>query len=170
MAEKRQERPKVDWAELRRRYEKGVDLMSSDDDNLIHEGYDIMGELASGGYADAQIYMGQFVENVLGQSGYAFEWYRRASLQGRPLAYQCMANLLATGRGIEEDVEMAMKCYEVAAEGGIAESQFILGQHLLTQMKRKEAKKWLDLAAAQGHEGAIACLERSFANGVGDEE
>lgn len=170
MTEKAQNRPQVDWEELRRRYDKGVELMSSRDDTKIHEGYDIMGELAAGGYADAQIYMGQFVENVLGQSGYAFEWYRRASLQNRPMAYQCMGNLLATGRGVEEDVEMAMNCYKMAAEGGLAESQFILGQYKLDKMERAEAKKWLDMAAAQGHEGAIACLGRSFKNGVNDEE
>ncbi len=164
-----QKKVKVDREELKKRYQKGVELMSSDDESEVHRGYDIMGELAAGGYADAQIYMGQFVENRLGQAGYAFEWYRRASLQGRPLAYQCMANLLATGRGIAEDVDMAMKCYKTAAEGGLAESQFILGTYHLSKMERTEAKKWLDMAAEQGHEGAIACLKESFANGIGDE-
>ena len=154
-----QKKVKVDREELKKRYQKGVELMSSDDESEVHRGYDIMGELAAGGYA----------ENRLGQAGYAFEWYRRASLQGRPLAYQCMANLLATGRGIAEDVDMAMKCYKTAAEGGLAESQFILGTYHLSKMERTEAKKWLDMAAEQGHEGAIACLKESFANGIGDE-
>ena len=97
----RTKKVKVDREELKKRYQKGVELMSSDDESEVHRGYDIMGELA--------------------------------------------------------------------AEGGLAESQFILGTYHLSKMERTEAKKWLDMAAEQGHEGAIACLKESFANGIGDE-
>ncbi|WP_163014471.1 tetratricopeptide repeat protein, partial [Pseudomonas viridiflava] len=60
----------------------------------------------------------------------AAQHYRLAAGQGLDWGLYNLANLLATGRGVEQDHRRAMACYASAAHQGHAKSMNLLGRYL----------------------------------------
>ena len=56
----------------------------------------------------------------------AFELYSRSARAGHTGAYCNMANMYREGHGVPENLKMAAKCFEHAAQQNVAEAQFNL--------------------------------------------
>jgi ankyrin repeat protein len=92
--------------------------------------------------------------------------YARAVQLLKPLvkANQAEANfrmgaLFRSGRGVQQDIDKAMKHYESAALQGHAEAQYALASLLEKRAQDNEARKWYRIAAEQGHRKSARKLE-----------
>ena len=69
------------------------------------------------------------------------------------------------GQGVSQDYEVAIKWYRLAAEQGLADAQFHLGDMYFNgrgvPQDYEAAEKWYRLAAKQGN--FLAQIQRSFA-------
>lgn len=123
----------------------------------------------------------------------AFELCARAAEAGYAAAQVRVAAMLEAGTGTDADPQQAMRWYEKAAENGVAEAQFKIGEHefaLAVQWleqaslteddamlldKRMQAYRqklaasvdWYRKAAAANHPGALYMLGRLHASGEG---
>jgi ankyrin repeat protein len=82
--------------------------------------------------------------------------------KGSPEAQFRLAGLYRSGKGVERDLGKSHELYYKAALAGHAQAQFAFA--LLAEKSRDpsaaaEARKWYQMAAAQGHERAAARLE-----------
>ncbi|MDR0522661.1 MAG: SEL1-like repeat protein [Planctomycetaceae bacterium] len=119
---------------------------------------------AEQGYADAQCRLGIIYMNgeddVESDPAVAVQWFRLAANQNDTVARNLLAQCLIDGRGMEQDVDEAVKIWQELAKPsqkypqGEAVSQYGLGQLLLNQeyhgCNPKEAVKWLRKSAQQG--------------------
>jgi TPR repeat protein len=100
------------------------------------------------------------------------EWEPLAD-QGHPAAQFRLGCLYVFGHGVDKDYAKALDLYLEAARAGDLDAQSNLGSMYAlgwgTEVDRVEAYKWLELAARDGHEMAIA--NRDFlAETMGDDE
>jgi len=82
--------------------------------------------------------------------------------QGNPEAQFRLAGLYRSGRGVERDLSKSHELYYKAALTGHAQAQFafaLLAEKTRDPTEAAEARKWYQMAAAQGHERAAARLE-----------
>lgn len=145
---------------VEKEYKRGLQLLNSTDINEAHRGYDIIGPLAAGGYAEAQVTMGMFVEEKFGNVNQAIIWYKRAAEQGHPQGQRCYADMLMTGRGINEDRGLALKYYELAANQGVVEAQFVMGEFCRNNGKREQAYSWYKKALDGGYKNASIRIQQ----------
>jgi serine/threonine protein kinase len=95
----------------------------------------------------------------------AFAWYQKAAERGNPVVALKLAQMLERGDGVDADVGAAVEWYRKAAEAGQAEAQFRLGiaylrgDNLKLSANSAESTKWLEQAAAQGHQKARELLK-----------
>jgi TPR repeat protein len=111
---------------------------------------------AEQGNSVARFYLGQLCteENPRNDEA-AVSWFRKSAAGGYSLGAHYLASHMYFGFGTPQNVQEALKLFRSAAEAGLDASQWKLGQHLLAEPNtRKEAIKWLGLAAAQGHQAA----------------
>lgn len=82
-----------------------------------------------------------------------------------------LGNIYANGRGVEQNMERAMKWYEQAASAGDAHSQYIVGLAYLdgsgVPVDEGRAFNWLRLAAGQDHVNAMLMLSACYSTGKG---
>lgn len=122
--------------------------------------------LADSGYAQAQYLMGHLSYYALDGAkdpGEGVRRYRQAAEQGHALAAVMLGDAYESGEGAAEDRVQALIWFRQAADQGNAWGQYHLGAYHergwggLTADIR-EARRWYELAAAQGHDGARASL------------
>ena len=92
------------------------------------------------------------------------EWFRPKVEEGYTVDTILLEPYYLQGMGIQRDHYKAVKWYEMAAEQGVAASQFNLG---LIAWDKKEQVKWLLLAAEQGHDTAQFNLALMYIIGDG---
>ena len=95
------------------------------------------------------------------ESAEKIERAKQAAEQGDPRAQNSFGLIFASGRGVPRNDAEASKWFRRAAQQGMAEAQFNLGNMLYTASSRQiargfgegrmEAYVWFHLAAAQGH-------------------
>ena len=100
----------------------------------------------------------------------AAQWYRKAADQNHPLAQFNLGLMYTKGEGVPQDDAQAVAWMRKAAQQGDAGAQFNLGMRYhrasvwglqLDALESKvEARKWLQLAAAQGYKGSAEACER----------
>ncbi|MBO6047930.1 MAG: sel1 repeat family protein [Erysipelotrichaceae bacterium] len=118
-------------------------------------------ERANEGQLGAQLYMAQAYLNGDGvdqdyvESAY---WMEKAANQGHEGACHNVAIFYENGLGVEKDMHKAIKWYRRAARKGFSNSQRALGR-IYKDSNRKEAVKWLKMAANQNDEQAITMLK-----------
>ncbi|NQV22411.1 MAG: sel1 repeat family protein [Rhodospirillales bacterium] len=107
----------------------------------------------------------------LGELAFAAGDYQTARREWAPLAtsgdkvsqYK-LGLLYGRGHGVPRDPAKAAKWFGRAADQGLADAQFEMGNLLLHDLFETpdvvEARRWYRLAADQGHEAAVAALER----------
>lgn len=122
----------------------------------------------------AQLYLGRNYEcggRPCGKRNYAesFKWYTLAAKQSSPEAYYNLAQLYEDGKGVEVDIQMALKLYHKAAELGDSCAQIKLANYYTTGEKVEqnfaEAIRWLHIAAENGDSQAQYLLGDSYRKG-----
>ena len=136
-------------------YKKAQDLLKNPTNETVHQAYDIMGKLASQfDYVPAILWMGDFVENVLNDLPQATRWYKKAADLGSGEGARNYADMLMTGRGIKQDPSEAMRFYSIAADRGVPEAAFVMGELYRNQGDREKALKAYKQALDGGYEPA----------------
>ena len=112
-------------------YEKAILLMKDPTPDKVHRAYDLMGNMAAQfHFLPAVLWMGDFAENVMKNDKQAVYWYKMAAEMGDGKGSRCYADMLMTGRGVEKDAKLAMHYYADAADKGVPEAAFVLGEYL----------------------------------------
>ena len=131
-----------------------------------HDGYNILGELASGGDAAAQFEMGDFCESVLNRPEQAAIWFQRSADQGIAAAQRNYADMLMVGKGVPQNPLKAKGYYEKAAKAGIPEAQFVMGEifrcGIIVPKDDRQAISYYQQAFQQGYEGAGVRLKQFY--------
>ncbi len=145
---------------MRREFERGKKLMQSKDENVVHQGYNIVGPVAAMGYVPAMMLMGDFCENSLGKMEQAATWYMRSAAVGSAEGCRCYADMLMTGKGIARDAAKAMEFYRKAANGGVPESMFVMGEYYRNAGEREIALDWYRKSHSSGYEPALTRIRQ----------
>ena len=112
-------------------YEKAISLMKNPTPEKVHRAYDLMGNMAAQfHFLPAVMWMGDFAENVMKNDVQAVYWYKMAAEMGDGKGSRCYADMLMTGRGVEKNMKLAMHYYADAADKGVPEAAFVLGEYL----------------------------------------
>ena len=121
-------------------FEKAVSLLENPTPDKIRRAYDLMGNMAAQfHYLPAVMWMGDFAENAMKNDKQAVYWYKMAAEMGDGNGSRCYADMLMTGRGVEKDVKLAMHYYADAADKGVPEAAFVLGEYLRNSGDSKNA-------------------------------
>ena len=91
----------------------------------------------------------------------AARWYLKAAQMGYAPAQRNLAGFLASGHGIERNIESARFWYLAAANQGDIHAQYMLGSRY--GANERAQLKWLWKAAERGHAAAIIELEKRLA-------
>lgn len=127
---------------------------------------------AERGFPPAQTGMGRLCWDGIGvpeDPAAAVAWWRPAAARRDREAQLWLANALIRGEGAAKDAHEGLRLLEEAAEAGYVDAQAFLGKLLLGAGKQDEAEAvvWLTKAAAAGHDGAQALLEKAGFEGGG---
>lgn len=121
-------------------YQKALQLANSDNQKNIHRAYDLMGNLASQfDYPPASLWMGDFMENAVGNLEQSVYWYKKAADAGDANGARCYADMLMIGKGAQQNIQEAFKYYSIAAENGIPEAAFVMGEILRNAGEKQKA-------------------------------
>ena len=98
--------------------------------------------------------------------------YRKAAASLALNAQYEVGRLYANGEGVKKDEKLAAEWFQVAANGGLAKAQSMIGgAHLNGKLSLKknavEAVKWLRRAAEQGDVGAQVNIAYCYDQGIG---
>ena len=103
-------------------------------------------------YIPAIMWMGDFAENVMHNLEQAAFWFKKAADLGDGNGARCYADMLMTGNGVQRNVQQAMHYYADAADKGVPEAAFVLGEFLRNNGDRDNALK----AYQQAFDGGYA--------------
>jgi TPR repeat protein len=119
-------------------------------------------ELADGGHAGAQFYLGEIYEGGVGVAAdqkTASDWYRKSAEQNHSIAQRRLAAMYMQGRGVLADSRLGFTWYERAAQGGDVLAQYHLGGLYAmgkgTKADPVKAYMWWTVAASYGDPDAI---------------
>lgn len=129
-------------------------------------------------YYAATFVVGVYLENGWhGETNYerAFTMYEKAAMFGKiSRAWKAMGNLYMNGRGVERDVEEAISCFEVAADGNDREAMYNLGLIYLrgndVEADYEEARDWFEQAAELGEPKSMYHIGELYRLGYGVEK
>ena len=123
-------------------YKKALGILKNPSEKYVHRAYDLMGNLASQfDYVPAIMWMGDFMEHVFRDLSQAAFWYKKAADLGDGNGARCYADMLITGNGIEKNTQMAKRYYIQAANKGVPEAAFVLGEFFRNAGDRENALK-----------------------------
>ena len=87
----------------------------------------------------------------------AYKMYNVISFENDPHGLRCYADMLAAGRGVNQDMQSAFRFYKLAAELGEREAMFIMGEFLKETDKNMSAY-WYGLSHTRGYQHALIRL------------
>lgn len=141
-------RPEICEAE----FKKGLSLLENPTQDKIHRAYDIMGNLASQfEYVPAILWMGDFAENAMRDTKQACFWYKKAADMGDGNGARNYADMLMTGQGVQQNQREAFRYYAIAADAGVPEAAFVMGEFFRNSGDRDNAMKAYQQAVAGGY-------------------
>lgn len=120
-------------------------------------------ELAKGGNAVAQLYVGYMLDNGDGlkQDAKSAAAYFAAAAPKVALAKYNLGLMHLQGRGVAKDEKRAMQLFEAAiGEAGVEQAAVRLAQFHLAAGRQEEAKKWANKGAELGNPVAFHILGR----------
>ncbi len=136
-------------------YAKAQRLLQNPTQESVHRAYDLMGNLASQfDYIPAILWMGDFAESAMNNYSQAAFWYKKAADLGDGNGARNYADMVITGRGVQQNQQEAMRYYSLAAERGIPEAAFVLGEFLRNKGDRENALKAYRKALDGGYQPA----------------
>ncbi len=135
-------------------------------EELSDEALGLLEVAAKGGHPAAQELLAQ-VKLASGDAVDAFRWMEFAARQGRVSAIHQLGILYANGSGVEASPEEAAARFKTAAELGDERAMYdfgrCLGAGFGVEASFTEAQRWMRLASARGHGGALRwCLDRGI--------
>ncbi len=94
----------------------------------------------------------------------ALKWYDLAAGNGNSEAQNELGYMYFSGNGVKQDPEKAAKLFLKAAESGLAIAQYNMGILFYTgngvqDSDLKKAYSWMNIAASNGHQPAIAARD-----------
>ena len=89
----------------------------------------------------------------------AYKMYNAIAFEKDPHGIKCYADMLFTGRGIERDVNGAVRMYNMAANLGDRSAMFIMGEFTKTQNKNMAAY-WYGVSHSRGYEHSLTRLKQ----------
>lgn len=139
-------------------------------DNVIRINMSKFHDLAEEGYASAQYALGNMYGVRAHEYKYFKEYHRKksaayheqAAQQGHIKAQYQLALYYRDGYGVEQDEQRSGVWLFRAANQGHTESQYLFALHQAKKKEHKDAKKWLALAAANGHNHSRLLLKSYF--------
>ena len=87
----------------------------------------------------------------------AYKMYNAIAFEKDPHGIKCYADMLFTGRGIERDVNGAVRMYNMAANLGERSAMFIMGEFTKAQNKNMAAY-WYGVSHSRGYEHSLTRL------------
>lgn len=84
----------------------------------------------------------------------AYKMYNAISFENDPHGLKCYADMLITGKGVEKDMQGALRFYQMAAERGEREAMFVMGEFTKGSNKNMAAY-WYGLSHTRGYEDAL---------------
>jgi TPR repeat protein len=150
----------IEDAELQ--FKKGFDAYNRVPSDFV-EAVKWYRKAAEQGHVAAQHNLGLCYQNGHGVSqndSEAVKWYRKAAEKGNAISQFNLGGCYILGQGVSKDVNEGIKWFQKAANQGYVSAQYWLGFQYEGQpsLKSTESYKWLNLAAEQGHEGAVKHL------------
>lgn len=142
-------------------YKKATELVDKNDSESLHKAYDIMGNLASQfEYIPAMMWLGDFAEFVKKDEEEALIWYKRSADKGDGNGARCYADLLMKTANYSEKSSEAMSYYSKAADSGIPEAAFAIGEFLRNSGELEHALDAYNRALDLGYEPAKIRIEQ----------
>ena len=80
-----------------------------------------------------------------------FKLVESSAINGNPEAQCSVAIFYEIGIGVQKNTEKARDWYTKAADFGVVEAQYLLGELYCNQNDKKSAVKWIKKSAKQGH-------------------
>jgi TPR repeat protein len=124
-------------------------------------------ENANDGYAESQSLWGQLIleneDQTPDKKNLAFDWFKKAAVQGNVTARLLVAACLIDGCGVEANPNEGFKILDkLANEENNAEAKYQIGFRAISGTgvvpDREKGRRWLESAAKQGHQGAKKIL------------
>lgn len=104
------------------------------------------------------LFLGHFFEDSVKMDGNSRLGYQFAAQANSVIGMKCFGDMLAAGKGIEQNVNKAMNWYKSAAECGEKTACFIWAQTFTNNPLLRAY--WLSKAMRRGYEPALALLEK----------
>ncbi len=137
------------------RYDEALKLAETGIEDNVHKAYDYMGGLASrNDYPPAMVWVGEYEERVFENLDNAVYWYKQAAELGDGNGARNYADMLMTGRGVDLNPIEAMKYYKIAADKGVPEAMFVMGEFSRQAGNTSNALQFYKQAYKQGYEPA----------------
>lgn len=137
---------------LKKEFEKAISLLENQTRDSVHRAYDLMGNMASKfDYIPAIMWMGDFAEGAMQNMQKAAFWYKKAADLGDGNGARCFADMLMAGKGVERNFPHAMHYYADAADKGVLEAAFVLGEFHRNNGEHENALKAYQTAADGGY-------------------
>ena len=150
-------RPEICEAE----YQKALSLLDNPTQETVHRAYDLMGNLATQfDYVPAIMWMADFAESLKHDFRQAAFWYKKAADLGDGNGSRCYADMLMTGSGVERNAQQAMRYYADAADKGVPEAAFVLGEFYRSAGDSENAFKAYQQAYNNGYAPAKKRIEQ----------
>lgn len=137
-------------------YQKALGLLEIPiTEEKMERAYHLMGNLASHfEYIPAIMWMGDFMENVVENLEQAVFWYKKAADLNDGNGVRCYADMLITGRGVSRNPQEAFEYYFKAANAGVPEALFVIGEYYRNNGERENALKAYQAAVDGGYQPA----------------
>lgn len=146
-------------------------VLHHSDDQKLKVAADSYAQLASRGYAQAQLRLAYLYEHgIYFRRSYseAVYWYQQAAKQDNQLAQYLVANMYQLGKLGQPNLTAAKRWYRRAAKQGLVVAQLALGYLEDSQLHQyKAAVDWYQQAAKQGNVMAQYNLALIYAYGKG---
>ncbi len=126
----------------------------------------LLARAAEGGNSGAQVLLARINESA-GEGEEAFRWMKRAAGLGDVSATYQLGLFFARGVGCDVSPTEAVNCFRRAAEQGDERAMYdfarCLSEGFGIEPSFHEARRWMGLASARGHGGALRwCLDREI--------
>lgn len=137
-------------------YNKALKLIDSKSNSDTYRARDILNHLEELSYIPAIMLCAHMYESTEDERYYpeAAKRFKKAADLGDGEGARCYADMRMTGKGIKKDQHDAIRYYAMAADKGIPEATFVIGEYFRNRGDRKHALKAYKEAYAGGYEPA----------------
>lgn len=133
-------------------------LLELHSDNELSGSFDDIIKLVLDGIPLAGYFAGEMLEDMNNHE-MAYRMYNALAIEHDAHAIKCCADMLMTGKGVQQDSQRAIQMYFEAAELGERSAMFVAGE-FLKQTNKKMAAYWFGLSHSRGFEHSFERLKQ----------